>query len=86
MTLGDDTQNNYIDCHGDCMLKDTVVRPATPELFAMTLLTFLEERLQHEDLTALLFIWSRVVRKNTALLPLLKVKLDVDTPIKTNPA
>ena len=68
------------------MLKDTVVRPATPELFAMSLLSFLEEKLQHEDLTALLLKWSRVVRKNTVLLLLLKVKLDVGTPAKPNPA
>ena len=49
MTVGDDTEDEFIDCHEDCMLEDTLIRPVTPELYAMALLNFVEERSQHED-------------------------------------
>jgi len=52
MTVGEDTENKFIDCHEDCMLEDSLIRPAMPELCDMTLLNFVEERSQHEDKTA----------------------------------
>ena len=85
MTTGDDEENQLIDCHEDCMFEDTLIRSATPELYAMTLLNFVEERSQHEDKTAQLIQWSRVVRKDGKLLPLFKVDLDFSVPVKPSP-
>ena len=86
MTTGDDEENQLIDCHEDCMLEDTSIRAATPEQYAMALLTFVEERAQHEIKTAQLIQWSRLLRKGAKLTPLFKVDLDYTLPVKPSPA